>query len=333
MIVSQKFNTHCQVCGGVTADAGDVDHREGTIEVKISWGPNSFDGVINEIGVGILGYAVYAVSDCGEKQGTALATIKALGVPEGGCCEKRMYEATIMSQTYGVTKQSFMVVPLTSIGAMDVGWVTIAIDDYVNDTNAKLTTAPSAQDQANALMSTTVAAQPASTEAPVITTTAAPNMVAVSMTLHVDYQQLGTETKDQLKGKIQTVLATAASVDPSAVTVMLSAGSVKVKAEIQTSDAADVQAVLAQYMWIGPVLDAVNTIPEVKAAATNAEVALTDPEVKMGHKSYGTLNMNQADGDASVATTTRAKQAQASGANSPRLELLLLLLPFAAIWV
>jgi hypothetical protein len=37
MVISQKFNTHCQVCDGMTADLGDIDHRAGYIEVKISW--------------------------------------------------------------------------------------------------------------------------------------------------------------------------------------------------------------------------------------------------------------------------------------------------------
>jgi hypothetical protein len=166
MITSQKLQTHCQVCGGVTSEAGDIDYRAGYIEVKISWGPNSFDGIINELIVGILGYAVYATNECGEKQGGALATVAAKGVPEGGCCEKAMYEETIFWEPpAGVSSQSFMVVPLTSIGALDVGWVTSAIYDFcgngtvcaANQTNGA--TVASASSPQDSMVSTTTKQQ------------------------------------------------------------------------------------------------------------------------------------------------------------------------------
>jgi hypothetical protein len=284
-----------------------------------------------------LGYAVYAVNGCGEKTGTALATIKALGVPAGGCCQQNMYKATILEELAGgVTSMAFMVVPLTSIGALDVGWVTNAVYDWVNATNNKKNK-ESAADQASKLISAAPTPAPAAPAAPASTTTSttAPPVVAVSMSWNVDYDQLSAETKDQLKCKIQAVLATTASVDPSAVTVMLSAGSVKVDAKIQTSDSADAEPVVA-LLWIGPVLDEINTMPEVKEAAEDNEIALTDVEVKM-EAGVSTLNMNQAEAEDSSVVANQsapAKQAQTSAGNSPspRLELLLLLLPLVAVW-
>jgi len=119
----------------MTSDTGDIDSRAGHIAVQISWGPNTFDGIINELSIGILGYAVYAVDECGERKGKVLALIAALGIQEGTehCCNKGMYEATVLSQLPdGVTNQSFMVVPVTSIGALDLGWVTSTIVDTEN---------------------------------------------------------------------------------------------------------------------------------------------------------------------------------------------------------
>jgi hypothetical protein len=134
IVKSQKIQTHCQICGGVVSDTLDTDSREGFIEVEISWGPNSFDGIIDELGPGIFGYAVFTVNDCGERQGQALTTIPATGIGPGteSCCNTDMYKATIITPLYpGITSQAFMVVPLTMVGALDVGWVTSPIVDVV----------------------------------------------------------------------------------------------------------------------------------------------------------------------------------------------------------
>jgi hypothetical protein len=134
IVKSQKIQTHCQICGGVVSDTGDSDSREGFLEVELSWGPNSFDGNIDETTVGIFGYAVYTVNECGERTGQALTTIPAIGIDVGtqSCCNTKLYKATIITPLYpGVTSQAFMVAPLTSVGAMDVGWVTSPIVDVV----------------------------------------------------------------------------------------------------------------------------------------------------------------------------------------------------------
>jgi len=131
-----KLKVGCQVCGGITSQQGDIDSRVGRIEVEISWGPNILDGVVNEDV--IKGYEIYAVTSCRERTGVALAKILPLqGTPStssiqtGKCCDTAMYKANVISQLPpGVTSQSFMVVPLTSIGPLDAGWVTPEIDDF-----------------------------------------------------------------------------------------------------------------------------------------------------------------------------------------------------------
>jgi hypothetical protein len=344
MVISNKLNTHCQVCGGLTADLGDIDHREGYIEVKISWGPNSFDGVINEEDAGILGYAVYVVSDCGEKQGSALATIRALGVSAGGCCDKTTYEATVLTETYGIPAMAFMVVPLTSIGALDLGWVTPLVGDWVNATNNKKNKA-SAQDQANQMMASASTADPqpvATSQASTVASTGP--VVKLSMILNIDYAQLSADTKTTLKSGIQTMLATVAMVDDDKVSVTLTPGSTKVEAEIQTTGANTARALVTSMKQITAeeVSKALDKIPEVKEAI-EGELTITGLEVTMDETS-STVNQPEATGGgagggggSSVAmespTTTRAKQASTSAGDlpGPRLELLLLLLPLLAV--
>jgi len=79
----------------------------------------------------IEGYAVYKVNSCHERQGMALTTITASkGIQGSKCCDSDTYKVNVLAQLPpGVTSQSFVVVPLTSIGALDVGWVTDEIDD------------------------------------------------------------------------------------------------------------------------------------------------------------------------------------------------------------
>jgi hypothetical protein len=134
MLVSQKIQTHCQICHGVTPEAGDTDSRKGYIEVQLSWGPNVFNGVIDEVTPGIFGYAVHTLNECGGRHGQALATVPAVGLVPGMeyCCNTKMYSSTVLTQLApGATTTTFGIYPLTSIGAMDVGWVTDPIADVV----------------------------------------------------------------------------------------------------------------------------------------------------------------------------------------------------------
>jgi hypothetical protein len=132
MLTSQKIQTHCQICHGVQHEDGDTDDRENFIEVALNWGPNVFGGIIDEVTPGIFGYAVYALSDCGNRQGSALATVPAIGIVPGmeTCCNTKIYGTTILTQlAAGATSVTLGVYPLTSIGALDVGWTTSPIVD------------------------------------------------------------------------------------------------------------------------------------------------------------------------------------------------------------
>jgi hypothetical protein len=127
-----KLKVGCQVCGA--SHTGDFDSRAGRLEVQIFWGPNTLDGFVNE--EVIEGYAVFA-AECRERQGDALATIPAKTNTRDKtqeCCNHEMYQTTVQFQLPpGVTSKVFMVVPLTSIGPLDAGWVTSEIEDSVEE--------------------------------------------------------------------------------------------------------------------------------------------------------------------------------------------------------
>merc|ERR1711904_279473 len=278
IITNDKIVMHCQVCGGKTSVLGDVDPRAGHIEVQISWGPNSFDGVINELGVGILGYAVYAVTDCGEKTGQVLATVQSINVgTTETCCEPEMYGATIVYQlALGQTSQSFMVVPLTSIGALDAGWVTAPVVDSTQVVN-----------RASVSSALLLDGSSESSETMKRPLDAAPEIakIALSMTMNVDYQKLTYEDKNDFTGKVQDIVVESAGDPQAVVVVMLSPGSVKVKAVIHTpnQDSADsvtksIQTNLDRIA--AKVLEAADSTPGVKAAAMG-KLAITIIEVKM----------------------------------------------------
>jgi len=278
IIENDKMVMHCQVCGGKTSVLGDVDPRAGHIEVQISWGPNSFDGLINELGVGILGYAVYAVNDCGEKMGPVLATVTSLSVAQGTetCCEPEMYGATIVYQlALGQTSQSFMVVPLTSIGALDAGWTTAPVVDSTQVVNRASVSSALLLDSTSESSETMKRPLDAATEIA---------KIALSMTMNVDYQKLTYDDKNDFTGKVQDIVVESAGDPQAVVVVMLSPGSVKVKAVIHTpnQDSADSVAKSIQTNLdriAAKVLEAADSTPGVKAAAIG-KLAITIIEVK-----------------------------------------------------
>jgi len=277
IVVNDKMVAHCTVCGGKTSILGDVDPRAGHIEVQISWGPNSFDGVINELGVGILGYAVYAVTDCGEKTGQVLATVQSINVgTTETCCEPEMYGATIVYQlALGQTSQSFMVVPLTSIGALDAGWVTGPIVDSTQVVNRASISSAVLLDSSVESRETVKMPLDAATEIA---------KIALSMTMNVDYQKLTSEDKDDFKSKVKDVVVESAGDPMAVVVVMLTPGSVKVKAVIHTPNEASAETVTKSIQTnldkiASKVLEAADSTPGVKAAAIG-KLAITIIEVK-----------------------------------------------------
>jgi hypothetical protein len=242
----------------------------------------------------------------------------------------------------------FMVVPLTSIGALDVGWTTNWIGDWINATNNKKTKF-SAQDQANALMVSATTAAP--TPAPTTTQMVVPvgPTLLLSMILNTDYDKLSTASKDLLKTGIQAMLATVAMVDKDKVSVTLTPGSVKVDAEIQTTGAntaRTMMATLTEKVTAEDVVEAVCKIPGVAEATEATEedsdacgLTVTDIEVKMGDTPVAVEAESSSAESSSAADTSTAdsttKQASTSAGEfpGPRLELLLLLLPLVAVGV
>jgi len=283
IVMNEKMVTHCQVCGGKTSLLGDVDPRIGHIEVQISWGPNSFDGIIDELGVGILGYAVYAVNECGEKTGGVLETVRSLGVAQGTetCCEPEMYEVTIVSQlASGVLEQSYMVVPLTAIGALDAGFVTApVVDNYPSTQTVNRASVSSELLLDSAVESVEIVRMPTPLDA-----AKEISKIALSMTMNVDYQKLTSEDKDDFKGKVRDIVVESAGVPQAVVVVMLTPGSVKVNAVIHTPDEDSAESISKSLTnnldrIAGNVLEAAESTPGVKAAAIG-ELKVTILEVK-----------------------------------------------------
>jgi len=129
---NSKIAVNCEVCDGLTSNFGDQDSRQGFMQVDISWGPNAYNGVINELDVGIIAYGVYAIDQCGLRSPQALAKVAADGIPAGStaCCDNMRYWTRINYQLpWGVTAQTFMVVPEISLGPLDIGWVSAKIQD------------------------------------------------------------------------------------------------------------------------------------------------------------------------------------------------------------
>jgi hypothetical protein len=136
LLVDNKLQQNCNICGGVTRTL-DWDGRPGWMEFQLSWGPNVFNGAIVEDTPGIEGYAVYPINDCGEREGHALVTSIAYGIKEGqyDCCESTSYVANVLYNIPSyLTSQRFRVVPVTSIGPLDIGWETDVIVDVIDST-------------------------------------------------------------------------------------------------------------------------------------------------------------------------------------------------------
>jgi len=96
--------------------------------------------------------------------------------------------------------------------------------------------------------------------------------ISVNMTLNINYDELSAADKDTLQTKLQESIATAAGVDPSAVSVKILKGSVKVAVEIQASDpeqSKDIETVMSEQKTEvqSAVVEVASSIPGVKKAA------------------------------------------------------------------
>ena len=124
------------------------------------------------------------------------------------------------------------------------------------------------------------------------------------MTLNIDYQQLGADDKVEIKKKIRDVLAASASVDQATVSVTLTPGSVKVDARIQTPDANSAKSIEKSMNTDNiakNVVEAANSIPGVKAAATG-ELKVTGLEVKTATRITATFDQSPETANGSPVT-------------------------------
>jgi hypothetical protein len=144
------------------------------------------------------------------------------------------------------------------------------------------------------------------------------SLIAVSMALNIDYQQLSADDKYEFKAKIRSILAEEASVDQAAVSVTLTPGSVKVDAEIQAPDANSAKSIeesMDKNNIAENVVEAANSIPGVKAAATG-ELKVTNLEVKTAATTTTTRVTTTATTTSTTTATTTATATSAPETNS-----------------
>lgn len=136
------FDVKCHVCGVGTMYPQDTDTRPGIISVRLEFGPNVLNGVVNENV--IQGYRIYMASDCSVKLSNSLAYVSASnsfanGVSVNGVCgcPSSSYSVQVQAQLpAGVNEGRLMIVPITSGGyELPMGRMTGLVQD-----NAGVTT-------------------------------------------------------------------------------------------------------------------------------------------------------------------------------------------------
>jgi len=130
-----RYRTRCRVCG-IAHQLNDTDPRPGFVAGNISFGPNAFDGYVDEEPV--TGYEVYFVDGCGLPMGRAVATVpkRSSGVPQVTgphgeyCCQSDAYMAEVIEPIpWGSDR--LVIVPVTPVGPLTVGELTDIIYDWV----------------------------------------------------------------------------------------------------------------------------------------------------------------------------------------------------------
>merc|ERR1719217_1624479 len=138
--------------------------------------------------------------------------------------------------------------------------------------------------------------------------------------MNVDYQQLTSDDKDDFKGKVRDILVESVNDPQVVIVVMLTPGSVKVLAEIQTPSEPE-SAVTSLKNNLDSltrnVVKAANSVPGVKAAAFG-ELKITRVEVKIGElKVTPEERVSEAPEeaqDSSIGSPQPGTEAQAPGA-------------------
>lgn len=121
---------------GISTQLNDTDPRAGYIAGNISFGPNAFDGYVDE--EPISAYAIYFVKGCGEPIGHPMTdgddhpvaiVPKRSGVTDT-CCRHDAYRAEVIEKVPAGSDR-LVIVPLTSAGPLLVGELTEIISDLV----------------------------------------------------------------------------------------------------------------------------------------------------------------------------------------------------------
>lgn len=130
-----EYSLRCKVCAWSHYFVEDEDPREGVISATLYFGPNLFEGEINETGV--VGYSVYLADNCSRKIGEPLGYVEAIGQSDidSLCCQHDLYSVQVspFALPVNVSLPVFMVVPNTTVGELSAGLTTEAIVDVVRD--------------------------------------------------------------------------------------------------------------------------------------------------------------------------------------------------------
>lgn len=126
------YGLKCRICGMEETALEDMDPEPGYIWVKLRFGPNANDGIIEE--TDIAGYGIFEVDECNRRIGDVVAFVPKVDMLyEEQCCVMDFYEVDIsMVLPENVTSTTFMVVPNTTRhGFLTSGFVTEIVSDRV----------------------------------------------------------------------------------------------------------------------------------------------------------------------------------------------------------
>lgn len=153
------FDVKCRSCGLRSPYVEDTDGRPRQINVSFQFGPNILDNVVNEDV--LIGYNVLMVTGCQQLLGGPRLRISKRSTSDGRAvasvcdCPTDMYEAQVVasipSNVPGNIELHFMVVPITSAGALPIGIMTAPFRDFVaSATTDNAASLPSDPTQASA---------------------------------------------------------------------------------------------------------------------------------------------------------------------------------------
>lgn len=128
----------CRICGFSAAGLIDVDLRRGYILLDVHFGPNLFNGKVEESFVS--GYAAFVTNEQGYRlsQTPASQILTNPGAVPSYCCQGDAYSLRVVSKLpVNVNKVRIEVVPVLSTGPLSGGMFTDVIADVSHVTMAE----------------------------------------------------------------------------------------------------------------------------------------------------------------------------------------------------